>query len=116
MQEVTNHRSIDAVLIELQQVLHEERDALLSLDATQIDALNSRKLSLDKELATYDGDWTDSQQFRLEGLKQKLRNNLILLMHARDHIHSRLGIESAPVVSRPTSKPAVGGNRLNLRG
>ncbi len=116
MQEVINHRSIDCVLSDLAQVLNEERDALLALDATHIDALNSRKLSLDTELAALAGNFSDSQEPCLQALKQQLRNNLILLVHARDHIQARLGIEEPPIVPRPTTKPVVGSSRLNLRG
>ena len=116
MQEVTSRRSIDVVLLDLEQVLHEERHALLSLDATTIDALNSRKLGLEAELSEYTLELTSPQQAHLVQLKHQLRNNLILLIHARDHVQARLGIESAPTVPRPTSKPVLGGNRLNLRG
>jgi len=116
MQEVTNTRSIDEVLLDLEQVLNEERDALLSLDADSIDALNQRKSDLQSELSGYSGELSPQQERCLKQLKYRLRNSLILLIHARDHIQARLGIESPPVVPRLASKPAVGGNRLNLRG
>ena len=116
MLEVTTSRSIDVVLFELAQVLNEERAALLALDATHIDALNIRKLGLDTELAAHTGDFSDSQKSCLQTLKQQLRNNLILLVHARDHIQARLGFEEPPIVPRPSAKPVVGGSRLNLRG
>ena len=104
------------MLLDLEEVLHKERDALLSLDATAIDALNGRKLDLESELSAYAHELSAAQLARLTQLKHQLRNNLILLIHARDHIQARLGIESPPIVPRCASKPVVGGNRLNLRG
>ncbi len=116
MQEVTTHRSINEVLVDLGQVLQEERTALLSLDATSIDELNQRKAALESELSGYDGELSLEQQDRLKQVRLQLRNNLVLLIHARDHIQARLGIERPSVVQRPASKPVVGGTRLNLRG
>ena len=116
MQEVTTQRRIDEVLLDIEQVLQEERTALLSLDATSIDALNQKKSDLESELSGNKGELSPSHENHLRQLKLQLRNNLILLIHARDHIQAGLGIERPPVVPRPTSKPVVGGTRLNLRG
>jgi hypothetical protein len=116
MQEVTTHRSINEVLVDLEQVLQEERTALLSLDASSIDELNQRKTGLESELSGYKGDLPVEQRSRLEHVRLQLRNNLVLLIHARDHIQARLGLERPSVVQRLASKPAVGGIRLNLRG
>ena len=116
MQEVTTQRRIDEVLLDIERVLQEERTALLSLDATSIDELNQKKADLQSELSGYRGELSPSQENNLRKLKLELRNNLILLIHARDHIQARLGIERPPVVARPTSKPVVGGTRLNVRG
>jgi len=116
MPEVTTHRSINEALVELEQVLHEEWTALLSLDATSIDELNQRKADLESALSGYAGELSLEQRDCLRQLRRKLRNNLILLVHARDHIQARLGMERPSVVQRPTSRPVVGGTRLNLRG
>ena len=116
MPEVTTHRSINEALVELEQVLHEEWTALLSLDATSIDELNQRKADLESALSGYTGELSLEQRDCLRQLRRKLRNNLILLIHARDHIQARLGMERPSVVQRPTSRPVVGGTRLNLRG
>jgi hypothetical protein len=116
MPEVTTHRSINEALVDLEQVLQEERTALLSLDATSIDELNQRKADIESALSGYAGELSLEQQDCLSQLRLKLRNNLILLIHARDHIQARLGMERPPVVQRPTSRPVVGGTRLNLRG
>ncbi len=116
MQEVTTQRSISEVLVELEQVLQEERTALLSLDASCIDDLNQRKADLESALSGYKGELSLEQQRQLAKLKLQLRHNLVLLVHARDHVQARLGIERPSVVQRLASKPVVGGTRLNLRG
>lgn len=116
MQEVINQRSINEVLVDLEQVLQEERTALLSLDASSIDDLNQRKADLESALSGYKGELSLQQQGHLVQLRAQLRNNLVLLIHARDHIQARLGMERPSVVQRLASKPVVGGIRLNLRG
>lgn len=116
MQEVNRNRSIDGVLIELEQVLRDERSALLVLDAASIDAINCRKAKLEAELATCVREHHAAASDRLNGIKRQLQENLVLLVHARDQIHQRLGFVPAPIVSQRASTPAVSGCRLNLRG
>jgi len=116
MQEATSQRTINEALSDLEQVLQSEREALLSLDATSIDELTQRKTDLESELSSFRGAMSPGQQNRLRQIKLQLRNNLVLLIHARDHIQARLGIEQPPIVPRLASKPAAGGTRLNLRG
>jgi hypothetical protein len=57
-----------------------------------------------------------TQSERLNSIKRQLHENLVLLVHARDQVQHRLGLEPPPIVSHRASVPAVSGNRLNLRG
>lgn len=116
MQEVTTNRSIDEVLLELEQVLSDERTALVSLEATSIDALNIRKIALQAELALFAREHFVTRADRLSSLRRQLQENLVLLVHARDVIQHRLGIEPAPIATHRASVPANAGSRLNLRG
>jgi hypothetical protein len=45
-----------------------------------------------------------------------LQENLVLLVHAREQVQRRLGIEPQPVNTHRPSTPASAGTRLNLRG
>ncbi len=116
MQEVRPNRSIDVVLLELEQVLRDERTALLVLDAASIDAINTRKSVLESELATFVREHLVAHSERLSSIKKQLQENLVLLVHARDQIQHRLGLEPLSVVPHRASAPAVSGSRLNLRG
>jgi|GEM_PF-3486033 len=115
MQEVTNKRRVDEVLIDLEQILCEERKSLLALDAESIDALNPRKSSIERELLAFAPDELLGERERLDALRTRLQENLVLLVHAREQVQRRLGIELKPVASPRPSTPAAG-VRLNLRG
>jgi hypothetical protein len=117
MQEVTHKRCIDEVLVDLEQTLRDERTYLLALDATSIDALNPRKSGLERELLAFAPRELLDQRERLDTVRRQLQENLVLLIHARDEVQHRLGIDPQPVIvgTRPSS-PAAAGKRLNLRG
>jgi hypothetical protein len=115
MQEVTNRRCIDEVLIDLEQILHDERKSLLALDAESIDALNPKKSSLERELLAFAPHELVSQRERLTAVRSQLQENLVLLVHAREQVQRRLGIEPQVVASTRPSSPAAG-LRLNLKG
>ncbi len=116
MQEVTHKRCIDEVLVDLEQTLRDERKCLLALDATSIDALNPRKSGLERELLAFAPQELLGQRDRLDAVRRQLQENLVLLVHARDQVQRRLGIEEQPVVTTRPSNPAAAGTRLNLRG
>lgn len=115
MQEVPNKRCIDEVLVDLEQILRDERQYLLALDADSIDALNPRKSGVERELLAFAPQDLLTQRERLTLVRNQLRENLVLLVHAREQVQRRLGIEPQPVpVSRPSTP--VAGVRLNLKG
>jgi hypothetical protein len=116
MQEVTNKRCIDEVLVDLEQILRDERKYLVALDADSIDALNPRKTSVQRELLTFSPRDLLSQRPRIEAVRAQLQENLVLLVHAREQVQCRLGLEPQTIpVARASSTPAAG-VRLNLRG
>jgi hypothetical protein len=115
MQEVSNRRCVDEVLVDLEQILRDERTYLLALDADSIDALNPRKSGVERELLAFAPQELLTQRERLHIVRNRLQENLVLLVHAREQVQRRLGIEPQPVhVSRPSSPAA--GVRLNLKG
>ena len=116
MQEVTQRRDIDVVLTDLEQTLRDERSHLLALDAASIDALNPRKEGLEKELLAIAPSELLKHRSRLELIRRQLQENLVLLVHARDNVQHRLGIEAPPVVNSRPSSPIAAGVRLNVRG
>ena len=105
------------MLVDLEQTLRDERGYLLALDAASIDALNPRKAGLEKELRAFAPEELLQSRSRLDGIRRQLQENLVLLVHAREHVQQKLGIEPPPIVvaARP-SNPAAAGTRLNLRG
>lgn len=117
MQEDTNRRGIDEVLVDLEQILRDERKYLVALDADSIDALNPKKTSVEHELLAFAPEELLSQRNRIEMVRTQLQENLVLLVHAREQVQIRLGIEpqTAAAARNPNSTPAAGA-RLNLRG
>ncbi len=115
MQEVANKRCIDEVLIELEQILRDERSSLLGLDAESIDALNPRKSNLERELLAFAPHELSNHRERLAAVRSQLQENLVLLVHAREQVQRRLGIEPQVVASARPSSPAAG-LRLDLKG
>jgi hypothetical protein len=115
-QEVTTEKNVDNLLSELEQLLCNERQALLSFSAESIDEVNEKKALLQRELVACRHLLSVAHRERLQDLKRHLRHNLILLVHARNHIHGLLGLEPGSLVFRPSAKPTAGGIRLDMRG
>jgi hypothetical protein len=115
MQEVPNKRCIDEVLVDLEQILRDERKYLLELDADSINALNPRKSGVERELLAFSPKDLLTHRERLNIVRSQLQDNLVLLVHAREQVQRRLGIESPPIPAARPSSPAAG-VRLNLRG
>jgi hypothetical protein len=117
MQEASPNTSTDQLLNELAATLREERDALVHMDAEGIERSSAAKSRLSDELAQRRGEFTNAHRKRLNILQTDLRHNLILLVHARDHIQTTLSI----LTGRPTTpgqmrKPVAESVRLDLRG
>ena len=115
MQEVTNKRGINEVLVDLEQILRDERKYLVALDADSIDALNPMKTRIGHELLTFSSQELFSQRPRIEAVRIQLQENLVLLVHAREQVQLRLGIEPQTAARNSNSTPAAG-VRLNLKG
>lgn len=116
MQEVIYKRRIDEVLVDLEQLLTDEKKYLLDLDATSIDALNPRKTQVERELLAFAPEDLLSYRERLELVRRRIQENLVLLVHAREHIQRKLGIEPQGTGAGRPSSPVAAGTRLNLRG
>lgn len=117
MQEASTKISIDQLLGDLAQALLDERNALVQVDAEEIDLAAARKATLTDQLARYRDEFSDAHRTKLALIQTEVRHNLILLVHARDYVQSRLGIL--------TGRPAIAGQlhpsraesvRLDLRG
>ena len=116
MQEVTYKRRVDEVLVDLEQLLSDERKYLLDLDATAIDALNQLKTQVERELLAFAPEELLSYRERLEVVRRRLQENLVLLVHAREQVQRKLGIEPQGAITCRPSNPVAAGTRLNLRG
>jgi len=115
-QEVKTDKNIDELLSDLEQTLCSERQALMSFDAQRVDELNVVKAQLQAKLVACRHLLSISHRDRLENLKRQLRHNLVLLVHARNHVRGLLGFERSCIVFRPSAKPTAGGVRLDMRG
>ncbi len=117
MKEATNQRTIDEILTELAQAIEAERQALISLDEVGMDAALTMKVSLAAELEPLQAQLTSEHRARLAVVHGALRNNLVLLVHARDHVQGVIELfTGASPVRRPSYQPHHDGGRLNLRG
>jgi cellobiose-specific phosphotransferase system component IIA len=117
MQEASPKISTDQLLSELAETLREERAALIRLDTEAIERSAADKSRLSDALAQRRSELTTAHRARLDALQTDLRHNLILLVHAKDHIQSTLGIltgcNSLPGQMRKLVADSV---RLDLRG
>jgi len=117
MQEASTHATTDQLLSELANTLREERDALVHLDAEGIERSAADKARLSDALGQCRAGFTPVHTARLSALQTELRHNLILLVHARDHVHNTLGIltgrSNLPAQIHKHSTESV---RLDLRG
>lgn len=117
MQEATPNTSTDQLLCELAATLREERTALIHLDAEGIERSAASKSRLSEAIAQRHAEFTAAHRARLGGLQTDLRHNLILLVHARDHIQTTLGILTGrPSLPGQVHKPVAESVRLDLRG
>jgi hypothetical protein len=77
-------------ITELEHLLIEERDAIRKLDSLRVLECASRKESLIEELRGPDGSVAPEILARLRTLVPALKNNGILLAHARDILRDAL--------------------------
>lgn len=117
MQEVTTSPPIDTLLDELEQVLIDERRALIAVSAEGIELFAQRKSALNDAIRERKGDLTAAHQLRLRAIHQDIRHNLILLVHAREYVQTTIGLLTgqSPTL-RPFAKPIAESVRLDLRG
>jgi hypothetical protein len=117
MLEATHPTTIDELLGELEQVLAEERLALIRVDAENIDRFAQRKSELSDLLALRRAELTQAHQQRFKTIQLDVRHNIILLVHAREYVQTRLALLTGRVPTlRPFSKTAAEPVRLDLRG
>jgi len=117
MKEPNDKKHIEEILRKLEHSLAAERRALTSLDGDALDAFADAKEGLGRQLSDAALSMTPKHRSELERLRGLLRENLILLVHARDHASGLVALLSgqdperaAPVASRGE------GVRLDLRG
>lgn len=112
------------VLIELEQLLLAERDALSRLDREAIEGFAARKLELDAQLKQCAAaqPLVAEERALLERVRQAALSNQLLLAHARSCVQGVLSLlapavapaYSAPGQAQGTSQPPP--MALNLRG
>lgn len=116
MSDPSSNSNLDSILTELVSLVEEEREALLRLDSDSIEKLTERKSLLGAMLAQHHDELDASHKSQLETLRAALRHNLVLMVHARDHVQGTLGIITGkpghPTSYHPTIEPV----RLDLRG
>lgn len=117
MQEPTHRKTIDELLDELTGVLAQERVALIRVDAESIEQLALVKSHLNDELAERSSSFSSAHLQRFKAIQLDVRHNIVLLVHARDYIHTRLALVTGRIpTTRPFSKPVAESVRLDLRG
>ena len=117
MQPASSITTIDQLIKEISNALEVERKALLRMDAEGIEVAAAQKSALCDELSQKGQQITAAHRSALAAIQADIRHNLILLVHARDHVQGALGIL--------TGRPSLPGHmhqrqpasvRLDLRG
>jgi hypothetical protein len=117
MQEAASTTTVQEVIFALDEILTHETQALIRLDATAVEAAAQRKLELTESLAAFAQPFSNAEQLQLAKIRGKLRNNLILLAHAREHVKATVQIMTGrPPTFAPHQKYLSGSVRLDLRG
>jgi hypothetical protein len=104
----------------LDQVLEAERDAIRRLDGAAVDATAAQKLDLVRLLTTLEPAERARLAPRLRTLVGKLRQNGVLLAHARSILRDILRVRGGQLAASAPGfpgRPNLGaGNRLSVRG
>jgi flagellar biosynthesis/type III secretory pathway chaperone len=117
MQEALHTQSVDDLLESLEQVLSEERAALVKVDAEGIERAAQRKSELSDALGRRSSELTSAHRTRLASIHQNVRHNIVLLVHAREYVQTTLSLVTGQVPTlRPFAKPVTEAVRLDLRG
>jgi flagellar biosynthesis/type III secretory pathway chaperone len=112
------------VLLELEQLLTSERDALARLDRDAIEAFAARKLELDAQLKlrVAEQPLVADERALLERVRQSALSNQLLLAHARSCVQGVLSLLSPAVAPAYGAAGQPQGNSqpppmaLNFRG
>lgn len=110
---------LEEALTELEALLSEERDAIVRLDGTRVLGLAMRKQELASLLAAHKGSFTRASAARLQALAPALRQNGILLAHARDVIRDGVAVArsgGAKLISPAAPPPKSERRALSVRG
>lgn len=117
MQEELSTPSATDPIGSLEELLAEETLALVRLDSEGVQSIAQRKLRLCEELAAKRDTFAQSDKRRVERLQQRLRHNLILLAHAREHVQITVNLMTGrPSTLRPQEQLSPYPVRLDLRG
>lgn len=110
----------DAILAKLDQLLEDERVAIRSLDGRRVEALAAEKAVLANKLLGLDARQRSRLAPRIKAVAGKLRQNGILLVHARGILADVLRLRGAAMnvnLSRSPRAPVFSaGSRLSIRG
>ncbi len=115
----TGGQDLDLALVEMDQVLGEENQALRTLDADGIDRAATRKAELNAIIRRLVRDVRPGPAHRdlLEGIQRAALANQLLLVHARNSVRSVLALASGqPLDSHPSDSSPPPALRLNLKG
>lgn len=103
--------ALPALLVELEEVLRRETQALKKLDRVGIDLVVEQKLKLCEDIAKSGVKLPAEYRDALERIRRQAIKNQMLLAHARDTVRQVLGIATGQ-----TASPFFGGMRLDVRG
>jgi hypothetical protein len=106
-------------IAELEQLLHDERDALRKLDSVRVLACARRKETLIAELRGPDGSVPGEALARLRTLVPALKQNGTLLAHARDVLRDALSAarpELGAAIAAHNAKTCPTARILSVRG
>lgn len=105
----------EAALDELERLLREEREAIRALDGARVLAFAQRKEDLVRSLVGPDGSLDAAQSERLRALLPALRQNGVLLAHARDIVRDALA--AVGMATKPAHSISAQPRRLlSVRG
>jgi hypothetical protein len=97
----------------MEELLVEEREAIVRLDGARVGQLAQAKLALAKELEASTLEERRPVSGRLQRMVRNLRTNGVLLSHARGILHELLAGPPALTHPRQLSRPT---GRLSIQG
>lgn len=107
----------DDAVAQLEQLLREEREAIRRLDGARVIAFAERKKQLLCALRDGPGGLDLPRAARLRALVPALRQNGVLLAHARDILRDALvAAGAAPKTKQPGVAPSPVRRLLSVRG